>query len=227
MWRVNTDMRIITVFAALAVAIGNVRAQSPEAVMDRAVKNYTGMKTMRAEFRQTITNPLTGTTSVSRGELLRRQPNLLAINFSDPKGDRVVADGKAVWVYLPSSAPGQVVRLTAASKAAGNVDPGALFFSSPRSRYTIRDAGSQTIAGVKTDVVLLTPKGTSMPFSSAKVWIDAAGAVKQFEVTDANGLTRFVVITRISANGPIDKSAFSFTPPPNTRVLDSAAFGGM
>ncbi len=220
-------MRIITTIAALAVAAGIAGAQSPEAVMDRAVSNYASMKTMRAEFTQTITNPLTGTTSVSSGELLRRQPNLLAINFTNPKGDRVVADGKAVWVYLPSSAPGQVVRLTARSKAADNVDPGALFLSSPRTRYTMRGVGSQFVDGINTDVVILTPRSSSAPFTTAKVWVDPRGAVKQFEVTDAGGLTRFVVITRLVANPAIPKSAFSFTPPPKTRILDSAAMGGM
>jgi outer membrane lipoprotein carrier protein len=210
------------------MAAGTLHAQSPEAVMDRAVSKYASMKTMRAEFRQTITNPLTGTSSVSRGEILRRQPNLLAINFSDPKGDRIVADGKAVWVYLPSSSPGQVVRLTAGSKAAGNIDPGALFLTSPRARYTMKSAGRDVIGGAMTDVVILTPKLSSVPFTRAKVWLDASTSVaKQFEVTDANGLTRLVVITRLTSNGPIEKSAFTFAPPRNTRVLDSATFGGM
>lgn len=226
--RVSTDMKIIISIAALALSAGAVGAQSPEVVMDRAVKNYASMKTMRAEFKQTITNPLTGTSSVSRGELLRRQPNLLAINFTDPKGDRVVADGKAVWVYLPSSAPGQVLRLTAGSRTAGNIDPGALFLSSPRSRYTMKSGGSEMIGGVKTEAVVLTPKASSSAFTRAKVWVDAtSGAIKQFEVIDANGLTRLVVITRLTANGPIARSEFSFTPPRNARILDSASFGGM
>jgi len=221
-------MRLIIAIAAFAVVAGKATAQSPETIMDRAVSNYASMKTMRAEFRQTITNPLTGTTSVSRGEMRRRQPNLLAINFIEPSGDRIVADGKAVWVYLPSSTPGQVLRLTAGSKAAGSLDPGALFLSSPRSRYTMRAAGSEVIGGVKTSVIALTPKASNPPFSRARVWVDAAtGATKQFEVTDANGLTRLVVITRVTANAPIERSAFSFTPPRNTRVLDSTAFGGM
>jgi outer membrane lipoprotein carrier protein len=220
-------MKLIFAFAAFAVVAGNATAQSPEAVMDRAVNNYASMKTMRAEFRQTITNPLTGTSSVSRGEILRRQPNLLAINFIEPGGDRIVADGKVVWVYLPSSTPGQVLRLTGGSKAAGTLDPGALFLTSPRTRYTMKAAGSEVIGGVKTSVIALTPKASSAPFTHAKVWVDATGATKQFEVTDANGLTRLVVITKVTANAPIAKSAFSFTPPRGTRVLDSTAFGGM
>jgi outer membrane lipoprotein carrier protein len=221
-------MRIIPAVFALSVAAADVGAQSPEAIMDRAANTYASMKTVRAEFRQTITNPLTGTSSVSRGELLRRQPNLLAINFTDPKGDRVVADGKAVWVYLPSSAPGQVMRLSARNKSAGSIDPGALFLTSPRTRYSMRGAGTATVGGAKTDVVILTPKASNAPFTRAKVWVDAtSGIVKQFEVTDANGLTRFVVITRLTPNAAIDKSAFSFTPPRNARIVDSASFGGM
>lgn len=221
-------MKIITGIAAFAVAAGSLGAQSPEAIMDRAVKKYESMKTMRAEFRQTITNPLTGSSSVTRGELLRRQPNLMAINFSDPKGDRVVADGKAVWVYLPSSAPGQVLRLTANSKAAGNIDPGTLFLSTPRRRYSMKSGGTAVVSGEKSDVVLLTPRSASAPFTQAKVWVSAAnGAIQQFEILDANGLTRFVVITRLIPNVPIARSAFSFTPPRNARILDSASFGGM
>lgn len=218
---------MIIAIAALAVVAANAEAQSPESIMDRAVSNYASMKTMRAEFRQTITNPLTGTTSVSRGEILRRQPNLLAINFTDPSGDRIVADGKAVWVYLPSSTPGQVLRLTAGSKAAGTIDPGAMFLTSPRTRYTMKAAGSEVIGGVKTSVIALTPRASNAPFSRAKVWVDpTTGATKQFEVTDANGLTRLVVITSVTANAPIARSAFSFTPPRGARVLDSTAFGG-
>jgi outer membrane lipoprotein carrier protein len=221
-------MRIIMVAAAAALGAGAASAQSPEAVMDRAVSNYTRMKSMRAEFTQTIKNPITGTTSISEGELLRKSPNLLAINFTNPSGDRIVADGKAVWVYLPSSAPGQVVRLSAGAREAGNLDPGALFLSSPRTRYTIKGGGNEFVNGADTDIVFLTPKSATAPFTRAKVWVDASsGAVKQFEITDANGLTRFVVITRLVPNPSIPRSAFFFKPPPKTRVLDSAAFGGM
>src|SRR3989442_9378875 len=51
-WWVSIDMRIISGFAIVAVLAGSARAQSPEAVMDRAVKNYESMKSLRAEFTQ-------------------------------------------------------------------------------------------------------------------------------------------------------------------------------
>jgi outer membrane lipoprotein carrier protein len=127
---------LITMIALGAAASAN--AQSPEAVMDRAVKAYASLNSVRAEFRQSITNPITGTNSTSRGVLLRKDPNLLSINFSDPKGDRIVSDGQSLWIYLPSSAPGQVIKTSArANNALAMVDPGGAFLSSPAARYTM------------------------------------------------------------------------------------------
>lgn len=218
-------MKIIATIIALGAAVG-VQAQTPDAIMQKASSAYSEMKTLRAEFQQTITNPLTGTNAVSRGVMFRRAPDLLSVNFSDPKGDRVVADGKSLWVYLPSSAPGQVVRLPANGKSTlALVEPGELFLNSSSKKYTIASAGSATIAGRRTNVVTLVPKQDNNMFSRAKVWVDAQdNTIRQFEVVDANGLTRVVTITKLEPNITVAASEFKFTPPKNARVLDSTSF---
>ena len=166
--------------------------------MDRAARRYSEMTSMSAEFRQTITNPLTGTTATSRGTLLRKDPNLLSINFSDPRGDRIVSDGSTLWVYLPSSAPGQVMKLPAGSGGSMVIDPGGLFLESPSSRYTITGGAEATVGGRKTVQVNLVPKRANNAFTQATVWVDAADySVRQFEVVDVNGLTRRVAITSV------------------------------
>jgi len=216
-----------TIIAAIIAvgAAGSVQAQSPEAIMNRAAKTYANMSSVRAEFRQTITNPVTGTSAVSRGVLLRRSPNLLSINFSDPAGDRVVADGTSLWVYLPSSAPGQVVKMSAKGNGSmAMVDPAGALISSPASRFTITGAGTATISGRRTNVLNLVPKKSNDVFTRAKVWVDAAdNQVRQFELVDANGLTRMITITSIQANPSIARSTFSFAPPRGVRILDSTA----
>ena len=128
--------------AALLVVLSPVpvRAQPAAAAVDRAVTAYNALSTVRAEFTQTITNPLTGTLLTARGEFVRRRPNLLSITFSDPQGDRIVADGQSVWVYLPSSAPGQVMKFGATDMNATRVDPASQFLVNPRERFTITDA---------------------------------------------------------------------------------------
>jgi outer membrane lipoprotein carrier protein len=214
--------KILAVTLALGAA-GGVQAQSPAAVMQRAVKAYAELRSVRAEFRQTITNPVTGTNSVSRGVLLRKDPDLLSINFSDPKGDRVVSDGESLWVYLPSSAPGQVMRMSAkASSALAMVDPGGIFLTSPSSRFDMSDGGTAIVQGRKTNIVNLVPKRPNATFTTAKVWIDPVnGYVRQFELIDANGLKRVVTITSIQPNASLAAPEFRFIPPKNVRVLDS------
>lgn len=220
-------MRIIATIIAVGTAVG-VQAQTPDAVMQRASSAYSEMKTIRAEFQQTITNPLTGTNAVSSGVMFRQAPNLLSVNFTSPKGDRVVADGKSLWVYLPSSAPGQVIRMPANGKSTlALVEPGELFLSSPSSRYDLTSGGTATVSGRKTNIVSLVPKKPNNIFSRAKVWVDSRdNSIRQFEVVDANGLTRVVTITKLQPNIGVAASEFRFTPPKNARVLDSTGFPG-
>jgi outer membrane lipoprotein carrier protein len=217
-------IKILAALAALAI-VPAAGAQAPEAVMERAVKAYAGLRSVRAEFRQSITNPITGSNLVSRGVLLRKDPDLLSINFTSPSGDRIVSDGQSLWIYLPSSAPGQVIKTSAkANNALGMVDPGGVFLSSPASRYTMSGGGTATVNGRKMNVVNLTPKKPNGIFSQARVWVDAATSlIRQFEVVDANGLKRVVTITSIQPNASVSGSDFRFTAPKNVRVLDSAA----
>jgi len=217
-------IKILAAATALAIAPAAM-AQSPEAVMERAVKAYADLRSVRAEFRQSITNPITGSDLVSRGVLIRKDPALLSINFTDPSGDRIVSDGTSLWIYLPSSAPGQVIKTSAkANNALAMVDPGGVFLSSPSSRYTMSSGGTATIAGRKMNVVNLVPKTSNGIFSRAKVWVDAAtNLIRQFEVTDSNGLKRVVTITSIQPNASLSAPDFKFTPPKNVRILDSAS----
>jgi Outer membrane lipoprotein-sorting protein len=202
-----------------------LHAQTPDAILQRASSAYLQMKTVRAEFDQAITNPLTGTNVVSHGVMLRKAPNFLAVNFTDPKGDRVIADGKSLWVYLPSSAPNQVMRLPSSGKSTmALVEPGELFLSAPASRYDITGGGTASISGRRTNVITLVPRQPNGIFTRAKVWIDAQdNSIRQFEVVDANGLTRVVTITKLQANVDIPASAFRFMPPKNVRVLENPA----
>jgi len=139
---------------ALIALPSAARAQNAEAIIDRAVAAYARLTSMRAEFRQTLTNPLTGSTQTTTGVILRKKPNLLSINFNS--GDRVAADGSTLWLYLPSSAPGQVMRMPYSGGNAGAVDPANQFLDAPRSRFNVASAGTATVSGRATHAVAST-----------------------------------------------------------------------
>lgn len=217
-------MRPFTCFAAIVFAVVPVvaRAQSADAVIDRAVAAYARLNSMRAEFRQTLTNPLTGNTQTTNGVILRKKPNLLSINFES--GDRVAADGSTLWVYLPSSTPGQVIKMPYNGLNAGSVDPADEFLNEPRTRFTMTSSGTATIDGRATHAVTLVPKRANPNLTSAKVWIDDSdSSIRQFDVETPNGLKRHVVITSFTANPTLSTSSFHFAVPKGAKIVDQMA----
>jgi outer membrane lipoprotein carrier protein len=222
-------MRTFTYFAStalVALAVGAIpsaaKAQSADAVIDRAVAAYSRLSSMRAGFTQTLTNPLTGSTQTTSGTILRKKPNLLSINFDS--GDRVVADGSTLWVYLPSSTPGQVMRMPAKGASADAMDPAGEFLDSPRTRFTVTSSGTATLGGRPTHAVTLVPKRQNPNFTSAKVWIDDAdSSIRQFDIETANGLKRHVVITSFTANPALSGSSFRFVPPKGAKIVDQTS----
>ena len=139
----------------------------------------------------------------------------------------LIGDGKWLWVYLPSSQPGQVIKVPMSEGGAGSLDLASRFFDSPRTRYTITDNGSATVGGRATTALTLVPKASGEPFTRAKVWIDNAdGTLRQFEVTEQSGLTRLITITAVTPNASVDAKSFTFTPPKGARIVDQRVLGG-
>jgi len=225
-------MTKLTYFAATAVAAFSVgvvpvtaRAQGAAAIIDRAAAAYARLNSMRADFSQTLTNPLTGSTQTTSGVILRKKPNLLSINFES--GDRVAADGSTLWVYLPSSVPGQVVRMPYTGANASALDPADQFLNSPRTRFTVTSSGTATVGGRATHAVTLVPKRANSNFTSAKVWIDDNdSSIRQFDVETANGLKRHVVITSFTANPALSSASFRFAVPKGAKIVDQATGAG-
>jgi outer membrane lipoprotein carrier protein len=220
-------MKKLTYIAAFAFAALPVtsRAQSADAIIDRAVAAYGRLNSMRADFRQTLTNPLTGSTQTTSGVLLRKKPNLLSINFES--GDRVAADGSTLWVYLPSSTPGQAMKMPYTGDNASAMDPADEFLNSPRTRFNVSSAGTATVGGRPTHAITLVPKRANAHFSNAKVWIDDIdSSIRQFDVETANGLKRHVVITKFTPNPVLARSTFRFSVPKGVKVVDQSAMGG-
>lgn len=220
------DMIALALAAALLGVTTTADARTTPPVrqadlLDRAVTAWAKVKTARATFEQTITNPLTGRTLTAAGEYQQERPGKLAVLFADPANDRIVADGKFVWLYLPSSAPDQVIKTPLGSAGTGTVDLTAQFLTAPRTKYTIDRVGTLVVSGRATHGYNLTPKvKANAPFEVATVWIDDVDAsIRQFQVTDANGVQRKVRMTSFKANAPVDSKAFVFVPPTGVRVI--------
>lgn len=203
-----------------------LHAQTPAATIDRAARAFQESGSLRATFEQTLVNPLTGNTSKSTGELALARPNKLSLKFAGA-GDRVVSDGKWLWVYLPSSMPGQVLKMPATSSSSVGLDVVGDVLNSPRAKFDVADAGTATIDGHATHAVTLTPKRETQGVSKVQVWVDdATGSVRQLLLTQDTGLERTWRMTTWTPNASVSKSTFSFDVPKGAKVVDPRALKG-
>src|SRR3569832_492611 len=85
-------------------------AQDAQAIIGRAARVYRSLASLWVDFVQVIDNPMIDSAE-SKGTLVQAGPAKLAMRFTNPPGEAVVIDGEHVWVYTPSTVPGQVIRM--------------------------------------------------------------------------------------------------------------------
>jgi chaperone LolA len=225
-------MRISLLAAAAVIAVANVSvanvasaqaaSHSVDGTIDRAVAAWSKVRTVRGTFEQTVTNSLTGTNAMSRGDYIQERPNRLSIRFSPPASGEIVADGQVVWVYLPSSTPGQVFKRRATDRSAVPIDLTGQFLDAPRTKYDIAATSAKVVDRHPAHGLILTPKpGSDAPFTRATVWVDDDDAlIREFEMVDANGVTRHVRLLTVQIDAPIDQSSFVFKIPNGVKIVD-------
>jgi outer membrane lipoprotein carrier protein len=214
------------ILLALALLPSVALAQSVDDILAKASGAYEHVTTVKATFDQTLTSGLTGDTSQAHGDMLQLRPNRLSVKFTEPAGDRIVADGTWLWVYAPSATPGQVIKMPLAGNEdneAAAVDFVREFTENPRARFNVSAGPADTAEGHKAHVLVLVPKKPGQ-YTKATVWVDDDdGIVRQFEVVDGTGSTRRIRFTKLAFNVPVDKSQFTYTPPNGVKVVDRQA----
>ena len=196
---------------------------SAAAALERTARLYTGTRGLRAEFTQRMTNPITSSVTSSAGNYLQRGPGVFAVTFTQPAGDRIVSDGKTLWVYVPSATPGQVIKMPVGPGAPGGIDLVGQFFTSPSRKFTVTDGGVAAVGGVSVRKLVLVPK-SDVGFARAVLWVvPASGVLKQLEVTEHSGLVRALSFTAITRGATLAADAFSFSVPRGVTVVDQAA----
>ena len=182
---------------------------------------YGQVTTLRADFTQTVHDPMIGSDDTSRGEYLQQRPKF-AIRWRRPSGDMIVSDGQTVWVYTPSSQPGQVIRQDVTGRQGESGDFLAQFLDRPKERFTVTYERAERVGSRPADVLALAAKDRNAPYRTVRIWVDRQdNLVRRIEITGPAGDTRRIVLDRLRVNQPIAAASFVFRPPAGARVVDA------
>jgi len=213
-------MRILLVAAVLAGLVPSAAAQDAAQVVGRAGQVYRGLTSLRADFTQTISDRMIGDFD-SRGTLIQAGNNRLVMRFSDPAGDVITLDGEQAWIYTPSSAPGQVIRVPIPADPVYGLNVVAWILDRPTERYKMTYLRADQVAGRPVDVVALEPLSPTLPFSAVTVWLDRGDALpRRIELVENTGARRTLVLSKLQTNVAVPTGTFRFQVPSGVRVLD-------
>jgi outer membrane lipoprotein carrier protein len=197
---------------------------STVSLVDRAAQQYRAAASVRATFEQALTVPGSAP-QTARGDYFQGSGSRFALRFAEPAGDAIVNDGTALWLYLPSSARGQVIKMK--SGAGTRFDLLGELLSAPKADYTTVRVRDEEINGHAATVYRLTPKKPDLPFTRATLWIGKSDAlIWQLETVEAEGTTRRIRFTSVQMNGAMPADEFVFAVPAGVRVIDQASLFG-
>lgn len=203
----------------LVAAAPALEAQDPAVIAGRASRIYRSLSSLRADFQQIIEDRMIGTQE-SRGELIQSGEAKLVMRFSDPKGDMIVLDGTHVWIYTPSTTPGQVIRMNIQHDPVYGPNVLARILDRPADRYRLTWLRAETLGGVAADVVEFIPNVADPLFRKATIWFDREqGLPRQLVLHEMTGVVRTLTLSRIRLNASLNSRTFVFDVPPGVRVV--------
>jgi len=171
------------------------------------------VRTLEAEFTQTILEDGAGKETEAKGRLLLERPSKFRWDYTEPNPQQIVADGRQVWFYDPELHQASVQRQEQA--LAGT--PALLLASAEplEKHFTVNDLGTQE--GMQW--VELLPKDEEVQFDRILIAFRDE-RVNRMDVADKLGHLMRFRFTYLVQNGPIDEALFKFNPPPGYELFE-------
>lgn len=206
--------------ACLLVATPAVSAPSLsfEQVLKAIDRYYEGLHSLKADFTQLVQVPALEKSENFNGRFYFLKPHYLRLEYDNPPGQLLVADGTWYWFYMPQEDIPQAMRV---SMASGEQAPGYVMGGKMAERFTGSLLGVEKRDGVECYVLDLEPNSPSY-YKSLRAWIDKLSfATRAVRYIDEGGNFNTFDLLNQEANAPVSPAGFNFTPPPGTQILDT------
>lgn len=210
MLRFRLPGRSLALALGLVVLLaGQAQAQSRAAseVLERVRAAYAATDALRAAFTQEVAGARLEGTLLLQGDRYR-------IETADQV---LVSDGRTAWAY---SRPDNQVLISRVDDDALALSPNAFFTRYP-DEFHVQVRGTETLGGVRHDVLHLTPRQRNAFVREVTLHVRSSdGMPTRARVVDGNGTVMTFTLRNLERNPRLAADAFRFTPPPGAEVVD-------
>lgn len=173
---------------------------------------FKGLKTMRAEFVQTLVDAEQRVMEQSEGVLLLSRPGRFRLDYSKPYSQLYVADGQKVWMYDKDL---EQVTVRSQDEALGSTPAMLLTGSEPLERsFILQELGDHE----GFTWIDLKPREKDATFAYIRLALEG-DVIRAMEMVDNFGQMTRLFFHTVSRNPPVEAGAFRFTPPPGVDVV--------
>jgi outer membrane lipoprotein-sorting protein len=189
-------------------------------IATRAARAYQELSSFQADFVQHWDDRFVDPPPDSRGKLYQSGPNHFAMLADDPPGEAIVIDGASVYVYSPTTAPDQAMKLPMPTDPVYGANLLATLLSDPAERYRITYQDKVTLDGRPTWVLTFEPVVSDLQFKRAKIWFDTQDLLpRRIETDEIGGARRTLILSHIVRDRPIPPAIFVFKAPSGVRII--------
>ncbi len=188
-------------------------------IVDNIKKNFGKIDSYQANF--SILSEKTGKTTRQTGTIKYKANNKLSIEFSQPYGQKIVSNGKTMWIYIPSM---NVVAeqdldpesgiFTAGTKSGMN-----WLFSKYHYRFASKDQPEVQDDGTKRYTLILKQKESRSGYRKMKLWANERYFIVRAQGETSTGKKVDISFTDLKTNVAMPNGIFKLDIPARARVI--------
>ncbi len=200
----------------LLFALAPITAMADDALAhQRIVALFDNLKTLQAEFSQTVLDSELNVVRETSGTLQLSRPGKFRWEYAAPFAQIIVADGLNLWTYDPDLEQATVKPLENSLASS----PAAVFTGDAPldENFTVREMGQ---AGVLYWVALI-PKVHDGDFESIRIGLEN-NQLATMELRDSLGQITRIIFRNVVRNPSLAPETFVFTPPTGADVIGEA-----
>ena len=206
-------MKVFLRFFSLFLLCNYAQADSSE--KEVLNKFFSGLKTLSANFEQSVQNSQLNAVEHASGTLWIERPGKFRWNYDKPYLQEIVSNGDKIWIY---DADLEQVTIKKVNKTLGNTPALLLSNDRPIDESFIIQPMDQ---GLSLNWIELTPKDDEAGFSSIRLGFKDSG-LNEMLLEDNLGQTTRLVFSQLKRNQSMSSELFQFIPPKNADIFDSS-----
>ncbi len=215
---------VLKAFSILLVSLFPLTAidfKHPSDVVKNMKKVFKGIETYSATFNISVKEGKKSRNT--SGVAYFKRGGRLNFTFQKPYGDKIISDGRKMWVYIASLRAVGVQDLQSKSNIYNSASYKGLVSLFRRYHYRFDRADQPISIGQGRFYVLqLNEKTASGGFSKMKLFVDAEKyLIRQIDATSESGRKVTLKFSNIKLNNPIANNKFTYRVKGNTKVIEN------